>query len=214
MTGQITAIATTAIAVAALVAAEVRARRVAAAVAKAVASLGFVALAGLRADLARPFDRWVVVALLLSLVGDVLLALPRALPAGLASFLLAHVGYLLAFASVRAPGEWPLPIAVVLALAAVGAAAWLWPHLGRLRPAVLAYVAVVTAMAWGALAMAPRAGWAVSAAGILFYASDFAVARDRFVVRRFASRAWGLPAYYAAQLLFALALGGPGAGRG
>ena len=47
----------------------------------------------------------------------------------------------------------------------------------------------------------------VPAGALLFYLSDLAVARDRFVVRRFASRAWGLPAYYLAQVLLALTLG-------
>ena len=38
---------------------------------------------------------------------------------------------------------------------------------------------------------------------IVFAASDVAVARDRFVARSFVNRAWGLPAYYAAQLVLA-----------
>ena len=37
----------------------------------------------------------------------------------------------------------------------------------------------------------------------LYFASDIAVARDRFVGASFANKAWGLPAYYAAQLLIA-----------
>jgi uncharacterized membrane protein YhhN len=37
----------------------------------------------------------------------------------------------------------------------------------------------------------------------LFFASDLAVARNRFVAKAFVNRAWGLPAYYAGQLLIA-----------
>jgi len=35
--------------------------------------------------------------------------------------------------------------------------------------------------------------------------SDLSVARDRFVSRSFSNRAWGLPLYYAAQIVFGLA---------
>jgi len=39
--------------------------------------------------------------------------------------------------------------------------------------------------------------------GLLFVLSDLAVARDRFVAPGFINRAWGLPTYFAAQLLLA-----------
>jgi uncharacterized membrane protein YhhN len=38
---------------------------------------------------------------------------------------------------------------------------------------------------------------------VLFFVSDVAVARDRFVEPSWKNRAWGLPAYYAGQLLLA-----------
>jgi uncharacterized membrane protein YhhN len=41
---------------------------------------------------------------------------------------------------------------------------------------------------------------------LLFYVSDLAVARNRFVAPGFANRAWGLPAYYAGQMLLASTL--------
>jgi uncharacterized membrane protein YhhN len=64
-------------------------------------------------------------------------------------------------------------------------------------------------MVWGAAAVtaAGRGPWFLAAGAVLFYLSDLAVARDRLVVKRFASRAWGLPAYYAGQLLLALTIG-------
>jgi hypothetical protein len=37
---------------------------------------------------------------------------------------------------------------------------------------------------------------------VIFYASDLAVARNRFVAPGIANRLWGLPAYYVAQILF------------
>ena len=89
------------------------------------------------------------------------------------------------------------------------AALWLSPHLGRLRVPVLAYVAVITVMVWGAVGVtvAGRGPWFLAAGAILFYLSDLAVARDRLVTKVFGSRAWGLPAYYLGQLLLALTVG-------
>lgn len=200
-------------AVGALVVCELQASRAGAALAKTVASAGFLVLALLRADVSNGYDRWVVIALVLCLLGDVLLLVPRAFPVGLASFLVAHLAYIGAFSVIRAPRGWPWPVAVPLVVAGVAAASWLWPHLGRMRAPVLAYVAAITGMAWGSIAAAAVAAWPIAAGGVLFYLSDLAVARDRFVVRRFASRAWGLPAYYLAQVLFALTLGRTGLGR-
>ena len=48
-----------------------------------------------------------------------------------------------------------------------------------------------------------QAAWAILVAALLFAASDIAVARDKFVAAAFINRAWGLPTYYAAQLMLA-----------
>ena len=44
-------------------------------------------------------------------------------------------------------------------------------------------------------------------AALLFYLSDLAVARERFVAPGRTNRLWGLPTYYVAQILFALSIG-------
>ena len=41
-------------------------------------------------------------------------------------------------------------------------------------------------------------------AAVMFAVSDIFVARDRFVSPSVVNRLWGLPLYYAAQLIFAL----------
>ena len=197
------------VAVVALVAAELRGRRVPVLVAKPLASVSFLLIAWLRYRPGHPYDAWVLLALLLCLFGDVMLMFRRAFVAGLASFLLGHVAYTVAFSGLLPPRSWPPGWAMPMLLVSLVAARWLWPHLGRLRYAVLAYVAVITVMVWGAVAVAAtgRGPWFLGAGGVLFYLSDLAVARDRFVAGRFASRAWGLPAYYLAQLLLALTVG-------
>jgi len=62
--------------------------------------------------------------------------------------------------------------------------------------------------AWLATPASPR-GILLAAGGVLFFASDLAVARERFVARAFSNRVWGLPCYYAAQLLLTFALIAP-----
>ena len=197
-----------ALACAVLVWAEARGRRGVRAIAKPVASLAFVALGVIAGGGAQP---WMLAGLGLGALGDVALLGDgkHAFLAGLGAFLLGHVAYVVAIA-VRVPPDTWLPAAgwraAVPVAVGIGALAWLWPHLGKLRVPVIAYVAAIVAMMVGALAVAdaPR----LTAGAALFFASDLAVARDRFVAHGFANKAWGLPAYYAGQLLIAWSLAG------
>jgi uncharacterized membrane protein YhhN len=201
--------ATMAVAVALLVAGELRGRRTVILATKPVASLAFVLLGVSRFEPGHPYASWVLLALLLCFAGDLLLMLRHGFLPGLVSFLLGHLAYVVAFSVLLLPRSWtPLWAVPPLVISAV-AATWLSPHLGRLRAAVLAYVAVITVMVWGAVAVtaAGRGPWLLAAGAILFYLSDLAVARDRLVLKRFASRAWGLPAYYLGQFLLALTVG-------
>jgi len=45
--------------------------------------------------------------------------------------------------------------------------------------------------------------WAIALGAAMFALSDVSVARDRFVAKAFVNRAWGLPLYFAAQLILA-----------
>lgn len=177
--------------------------------AKPAAAAVFVAVAVARMRPGDPVDLLLVSGLLLGALGDVLLIPRRTFPAGLAAFLLGHLAYLAAFHLARPVTAWPAWTLLALAPAAAAAARWLWPHLGRLRAAVLAYVAVITLMAWGGLSVAGAAlPWWVGPAAVLFWLSDLAVARNRFVAPGLLNRLLGLPAYSAAQLLLAFAVGG------
>jgi uncharacterized membrane protein YhhN len=82
---------------------------------------------------------------------------------------------------------------------------WLHPHLaGKMRLAVVAYVAVISVMVVTAAGAAASTGRGTIGLGaICFYLSDLHVARHRFVSRSFWNKSWGLPLYYAAQLLLA-----------
>lgn len=133
----------------------------------------------------------VLTGLVLSLAGDVFLMLPgdRFVP-GLASFLLAHLAYCVAFA----PGSATKPrLGAFVALAIVAAAnlAGLLPNIPpALKGPVLAYVAVLGAMAAFALARAwtparaaeaPRSVRFAAFGAVAFVVSDSLLAWDRFV---------------------------------
>ncbi|MCJ7440342.1 MAG: lysoplasmalogenase [Thermoanaerobaculaceae bacterium] len=196
-------------AVAVLVRVEMKGRRDLVLVAKPAASLAFVLVGVSRFEPGHGYDAWVLLALLLCFAGDLLLMLRRGFVPGLVSFLLGHLAYVVAFSVLLLPRSWPIVWALPPLVVSTVAAAWLSPHLGRLRVPVLAYVAVITVMVWGAVAVTVvgRGPWFLAAGAILFYLSDLAVARDRLVTKAFGSRAWGLPAYYLGQLLLALTVG-------
>lgn len=177
--------------------------------AKPVASVAFVVLAVVRFPDAGPFGAWLLLGLVLCAGGDVaLLGEGRAFRVGLLVFLLGHVAYVLAFLHLVPASDWPLLLAAPVLAASVLAARWLWPHVGVLRVAVAAYIAVITVMVWGGLSVGwSVGGWSVTGASVLFYASDLFVARQRFIRAETWNRVAGLPMYYAAQLLFAYSVG-------
>jgi uncharacterized membrane protein YhhN len=194
-------------AVAGLLLAERFARPVAYAVFKLGASTAFVLAALSLGALGSGYGRWVLAALALSWVGDAALLSRRrrAFLAGLGAFLVAHVCYAAAFL-VEAFSLVPFLIALAPALASgIPILRWLWPHLGAgYRKPVGAYVATILFMCAAAAGYGAATGlWQVLLGAVLFAASDVAVARERFVARSFANKAWGLPAYYAAQLILA-----------
>lgn len=180
-------------------------------IAKPLASAGFVVAAWSAGALESAYGRAVLIALALCWLGDVLL-IPSArvfFLAGLASFLAGHAAFAVAFV-LR--GVVPAAAGVALALLLLPAALiwrWLAPRLdGALRVAVPAYIAVITLMvALAAGSAFHRTGWLLLAGAVLFFVSDLSVARDRFVRTGLVNRIWGLPLYYAAQLLLAASVG-------
>lgn len=176
-------------------------------VAKPLASVCFigVALAAGAADTA--YGRWVLVALVLSAIGDVAL-LGRSSATfllGLTSFLFGHVAYGIAFVARGADLLAILISALVMAVPGLVVVRWLWPHVPDvMRAPVAAYAVVISAMVACAVGTVVREGDVrILAAAVGFYCSDLSVARDRFVAPGPVNRVWGLPLYYAAQFLFA-----------
>ena len=174
---------------------------------KPVASLGFVLAGAVQPTMTTSDGKMIFAALVLSAIGDVLL-IPKNkkwFQAGVFAFLLAHLAFAAAFL-MRGP-SWPgtLLAAAPLAVVAVPVARVILPKAEDLKPAVAVYIVVVTAMAALAVGNAVREhAPLVALAGLMFWCSDLAVARDTFLKPGFVNRAWGLPLYYAAQLVFAL----------
>jgi uncharacterized membrane protein YhhN len=154
----------------------------------------------------------IVLGLLFSLFGDILLMLPHdRFLAGLGSFLLAHVSYLVAFATGAQYSGFPW-IVIPLVLIGVLMFWYLWPGLpSRLRGPVAAYVLVIVVMAALAAYRAwvyPRAGAMAAGLGaVLFLSSDALLAIDRFRRPFRAAQAVVLGTYFSGQLLLALSVG-------
>jgi len=176
---------------------------------KTAASAAFVILGAVRWSSGDIVGGWLVGGLALCAVGDVLLLGDRTFDVGLMTFLLGHVLYVAGFHAALPVGRWSLLVLAPLLIVSGGATRWLWPHLGRRRFSVLAYIAVISVMMWGGISAFTEGAlpWTAAAGALLFYLSDLAVARQRFVQRSFINRALGLPTYYLGQLLLALTIG-------
>jgi uncharacterized membrane protein YhhN len=149
---------------------------------------------------------WFVVALVFSLLGDVFLMLPTdAFVAGLSSFLLAHVAYVVGLNQDSA-GNWWLAVPVVVVAAVLGrrlvAGIRRSGHAELVVP-VIAYVLTILVM----VASAVASGNALAAAGaLLFMTSDALIGEDRFVAHRSWQPLVIMVTYHVAQALLVLSL--------
>ena len=159
--------------------------------------------------------RWILVALVCSLAGDVFLLgdAEGSFIRGLASFLLGHLAYVVAFLLLAQPTWSPVVALVLVALVIVGR----WVFLGAraqggpvLGGAVAAYMAVIGTMA----ALGVSLGRPVLGAGaLLFLVSDAVLGWDRFVARQAWARVVVMTTYHLGQLLIVIGAIGAGALR-
>ena len=179
---------------------------------KPVASTLFVITALLAGALASSYGRLILLGLLFSWLGDVFLIPKRQLffIIGLGSFLLAHVAFSGAFL-LQSLKVLPLTLAATATVVfAIIILRWLWPHLSHsFRPAVVSYLAAISLMVVLASGTMAAAGPQLLIGAVMFAVSDIFVARERFVSPSVVNRLWGLPLYYAAQLIFALSTQDP-----
>lgn len=151
---------------------------------------------------------WFVVALVLSLAGDVFLMLePDQFIAGLASFLAAHIAYVIGLVVAGFS-----PAAAILAL---GAALVAFAVLGRgilagaadkdarLQIPVAAYMAVISAMV---IAAAATTNALAIVGAVLFYGSDATLGWNRFVQPITHGRLMTMVTYHLGQTFLILSL--------
>ena len=191
-----------------LMAAEYADNKVAKAVTKPIASTAFIAVAVLNGAWDTAYGQAVVVALVFSWFGDVfLLSKDRKMfLGGLVAFLVGHVAFGVAFVLNTVLWTW-VAIALVPLLGIFQAIrGWLLPNVeGKMKVPVMAYMVVITAMVALAAGTVGTSGEPLYlVAATMFFISDLAVARDRFIEPGFKNRTWGLPLYYGAQILFGL----------
>ena len=175
---------------------------------KPLASTGFIGAAWMAGAWESPYGRGVLLALGLCWLGDVLLIpvkKPGIFKAGIFSFLLGHIAFAVAFIIRGLNGTYCGVAVILLILPARIILRWLSPSLpAEMRLPVYAYILVISvmvALAAGTLGNNPTL--LIPLGAVLFFCSDLSVARDRFITPDFINRFWGLPMYYAAQLIFA-----------
>ena len=152
---------------------------------------------------------WFVAALVLCLLGDVFLMLPRDLfVPGLGAFLLGHLAYIV---GMHVEGVHDVRFLVGVALVAVALAVIGTPILRAIRsgpePAlagpVVAYMVVISAMVASAIGVG---GLALIAGALLFYASDALIAWNRFLHETPNAGVSIMVTYHLAQVLLVVSL--------
>jgi len=168
-----------------------------------------LALQGERPD-ASLYKYAILAGLGFSLVGDIFLMLPlKRVIAGLVSFLVAHLCYIVAFSAgiCLSVSSWLLSLFLLYLIIMFSV---LFPHLGKMKLPVLVYELVIVMMAWRAVerwAQIGDAGALLALAGaILFVISDSAWAINQFVRRYKSAQALILSSYFCAQWLIALSV--------
>lgn len=176
--------------------------------AKLLASSAFLAVACFSGALRSLYGRILVTGLALSWCGDMFLlgAGQRLFLAGLVSFLLAHLAYIVAFSFHGLSDKWSFAAVLPVAAISIAVSLWLAPHLpAAMVLPVRAYTIVISLMVITAFGARGAGGPALIPLGaVLFYLSDLSVATLQFTEPGFPNYVWGLPFYYTGQLLLAM----------
>lgn len=179
-----------------------------AAIAKIIASSGFIAVSIRSGAASSTYGRLILAGLAFSWCGDMFLIGPSrtAFLSGLVAFLLAHVAYVAAFVTHGYERRWVFMATVPVTVIAIGVFSWLAPHTpASLTVPVRAYVTVISLMVIFAIGTRGRGGSLLIVAGaVLFFLSDLSVAALRLVQTDYPTYLIGLPLYYAGQVCLAL----------
>jgi uncharacterized membrane protein YhhN len=151
----------------------------------------------------------IIAALLLSLIGDILLMLPKSqFIQGLLAFSIAHIIYCLAF--MQNVGRFYFLILIPILFYGTSNYFVLSKNLSKLRIPVFFYVMIITLMGWLAvnryLNFQDSKGLYTLIGGILFLISDSILAINKFKKHFKFAEVIILGSYFSAQLFFALSI--------
>jgi uncharacterized membrane protein YhhN len=161
-----------------------------------------------------PFARLMIAALLFSWMGDILLMFDGSLffMAGLGSFLVAHLLYIIYFSRIRSDRpsflkKRPLMLLVIVAYT-IELLYVLWPGLGDLKIPVVVYASVISTMlaaaAWQYNKLPNHTAWLFITGAFLFVLSDSALAINKFGEPFTGGGIFVMFTYVAAQTLLVL----------
>lgn len=205
-----TAVIITAASCLVLVSASLTGMSTAGAIAKLIASTGFITVAILSGGLRSTYGKVLLSGLVLSFLGDAFLIgeARQAFLSGLAAFLLAHLAYIAAFVVHGVSLRWIAGASLPVIGIAIGVSTWLAPHTPpELSLPVHLYTIVISGMVIAAFGTRGKGGSLLILIGaLLFFLSDLSVASLRLVQTDFPNYIWGLPLYYAGQLCLALSV--------
>ena len=159
-------------------------------------------------------NSWVSLALLGAWAGDIALLShsKKAFMTGLVSFLLGHLAMIMAIVTLLSEVSsilWTSIIATKLIIA-LGAFAYLRPHLGQLQVPVLVYCLVLASKGIVAIGLAWHVGgfwaWCLAAGALVFMVSDLTLAINRFVKPLPKPHFWIMSSYTLAQGMIVLSM--------
>jgi uncharacterized membrane protein YhhN len=157
---------------------------------------------------------WFGLGILFSLMGDVLLmiSLDRLFLAGLATFLCAHVTYIIGFNTpLPKLSVWGLFLAILIGIGGMRLLRRIVASLAargqaRLRIPIIVYGVVISVMLLSAMLKLTDLSWqagaalSVSAGAFLFYLSDVILAWNKFVAPIQRGRVYNILAYHLGQI--------------
>ena len=178
---------------------------------KPLTTILVIAIAGFQQYESQNLYGYLIIAgLVFSLLGDIFLMLPKdKFVQGLASFLIAHIFYIVAFSS----GFGPFLEIGYLIPAVIYTSVFLWillPKTGKMKIPVLIYALVLMVFLWQALGrfyyLGNQASLYIIIGAVLFVISDTILAYSRFIKNYSTSAALIHTTYWGAQVFIALSI--------
>lgn len=149
-----------------------------------------------------PLRKYLLLALIFSMGGDIALSVPMAmqLETGLGLFLLAHVFYIIIFSRSLKFDLTKSIVCLAIIISSAMMFSFIHGYLGELLIPVVVYMLVINVMAISAIG-GTKHHWVSAAGAVVFMVSDSLIALDEFVFTDINFTLAIMTSYYLAQLL-------------